>query len=175
MPSAALANPQPTAPCRFAFWLCLSAGFTLMPQLLPAAAANEPARSSSTAARIVTLQDRVDEMRVQLALDHPVTVHIVPENPRLVSVETASQDAASFRMSFERRFLEGLSDEEIAAVIAHELGHVYLFTHHPYLQTEELANRIAMRVVSRESLTQVYEKVWSRIGRKGDLGAFLGN
>ena len=33
----------------------------------------------------------------------------------------------------------------------HELGHVWIFTHHPYLQTEQLANRIAMRLVSRTS------------------------
>jgi hypothetical protein len=43
------------------------------------------------------------------------------------------------------------------------------FTHHPYLQTEELANEVALRVVSRESLDEVYEKVWKRTGTKGDL------
>jgi hypothetical protein len=53
------------------------------------------------------------------------------------------------------------------------MGHVWIFTHHPYLQTEQLANRIAMRLVSRENLQQVYEKVWKN-GAKGDLGRFLG-
>jgi hypothetical protein len=48
------------------------------------------------------------------------------------------------------------------------------FGHHPYLQTERLANEIAMRVVSRESLLRVYRKVWERGGAKGDLARFLG-
>ena len=59
-------------------------------------------------------------------------------------------------------------------ILAHELGHVWVSTHHPYLQTERLANSIAMRVVSRDSLERVYEKMWARDGRKGDLLAFLG-
>jgi hypothetical protein len=58
--------------------------------------------------------------------------------------------------------------------VAHELGHVWVFTHHPYLQTERLANQIAMRVVSRGSLAGVYRKLWERGGVKGDLQAFLG-
>jgi predicted Zn-dependent protease len=74
----------------------------------------------------------------------------------------------------ERAFLAALSDEELSAVVAHELGHVWVSTHHPYLQTERLANTIAMRVVSRDSLERVYEKMWARDGRKGDLLAFLG-
>jgi hypothetical protein len=49
-----------------------------------------------------------------------------------------------------------------------------VFTHHPYLQTERLANQIAMRVVSRGSLAGVYRKLWERGGVKGDLQAFLG-
>ena len=49
-------------------------------------------------------------------------------------------------------------------MVAHELGHVWIYTHHPYLQTEQLANQIAMRVVSRESLDSVYGKVWADAG-----------
>ena len=74
-----------------------------------------------------------------------------------------------FTATFEAGFLDSLNDDELGAVIAHELGHVWIFTHHPYLQTEELANEIALRVVSRESLDEVYEKVWKRTGTKGDL------
>jgi hypothetical protein len=37
-----------------------------------------------------------------------------------------------------------------------------------------LANTTAMRVVSRDSLGRVYEKMWARDGRKGDLLRFLG-
>jgi len=57
-----------------------------------------------------------------------------------------------------------LTDDDIKAVVAHELGHVWIFTHHPYLQTEQLANEIAMRLVTRESLEPVYAKVQKRIG-----------
>ena len=70
--------------------------------------------------------------------------------------------------------LELLTREELEAAIAHELGHVWVFTHHPYLQTELLANQVAMRVVGREALIRVYEKVWARDGQKGDLIRFLG-
>jgi hypothetical protein len=59
-------------------------------------------------------------------------------------------------------------------VVAHELGHVWIFTHHPYLQTERLADTVAMRVVSRKSLDRVYAKVWERGGAKGSLAQFLG-
>jgi predicted Zn-dependent protease len=71
--------------------------------------------------------------------------------------------------------LDVLTDDEVRAAIAHELGHVWVFTHHPFLQTEELANRIAMRAVSRETLERVYDKVWKRIGTKGDVALFFGD
>jgi hypothetical protein len=48
-----------------------------------------------------------------------------------------------------------------------------VFTHHPYLQTEKLANQIAMRVVARDSLVSVYHKLWEHGGTKGDLESFL--
>ena len=72
-------------------------------------------------------------------------------------------------------FLDALNDEELEAAVAHELGHVWIFTHHPFLQTEELANKIAMRAVTRETLQRVYAKVWERGGTKGDLAWFLGD
>ena len=63
-------------------------------------------------------------------------------------------------MAFEGAFVDSLTDDELRAVVAHELGHVWIFTHHPYLQTEQLANKIALRVVTRETLERVYDKVW---------------
>ncbi len=39
---------------------------------------------------------------------------------------------------------------------------------------KQLANQIAMRAVSRQSLERVYGKVWERGGAKGDLVRFLG-
>jgi hypothetical protein len=46
---------------------------------------------------------------------------------------------------------------------------VWIFTHHPFLQTEAGANDIALRLVSRDALTGVYDKVWRRAGAKGAL------
>jgi len=43
----------------------------------------------------------------------------------------------------------------------------------PYRQTELLANQVALRVVTRENLERIYEKVWKGKG-KGDLKEFLG-
>ena len=151
----------------------LVAWLVCLPLTLLAAEASES--SGASEGRLVhMLQSRVDEMRERLSLRQAVTVSIVPENPRMVSVAPTPAEAA-FHMSFEHAFLAGLNEDELSAVIAHELGHVWIFTHHPYLQTEQLANRIAMRVVSRSSLEKVYEKVWARDGTKGDLDRFLGN
>jgi hypothetical protein len=123
----------------------------------------------SLVAREKRLQDLVDDFRGRLAIPDLVVVSIVPENKLVVSVERLKDRDRGFTASFEAAFLDDLSEDELGAVIAHELGHVWISTHHPYLQTEELANEIALRVVSRESLDGVYEKVWKRTGVKGDL------
>jgi len=80
--------------------------------------------------------------------------------------------AGTFRVSVEASFLDELTDHELEAVVAHELGHVWIFTHHPFLQTEQLANQIAMRVVTRESLFLVYGKVWADASSAGSLPRF---
>ena len=80
----------------------------------------------------------------------------------------------AFALNVEDDFVATLTDAELAAAIAHELGHVWIFTHHPFLQTEQLANVVAMRLVSREQLARLYDKVWKRGGTKGDLARFLG-
>ena len=77
------------------------------------------------------------------------------------------------RCLIDENFLITLDDSELSASIAHELGHIWIFTHHPYLQTELLANQIALKVVTRENLEKVYEKVWKDKG-KGDIKEFLG-
>ena len=51
---------------------------------------------------------------------------------------------------------------------------MWIYTHHPYLQTERLANDIAMRVISRSAFEPVYKKVWARTGIAGNLIEFLG-
>jgi hypothetical protein len=120
------------------------------------------------------LQRVVDELAGRLTLPATVTATIVRTNALLVSVEPRAGQRNAFVLSFEDSFLDGLDDEGLRAVVAHELGHVWIFTHHPYLQTERLANSIAMRIVSRDDLERVYDKVWQRGGTKGDIGQFLG-
>ena len=123
-------------------------------------------------AKLVRLQAIVDALRTELAIPDEVTVELVDENPLMASVEPKKQ-GDGFVLALEDAFSDRLTDAELKSVFAHELGHVWIFTHHPYLQTEQLANRVAMRAVSRESLEQVYGKVWKE-GAKGDLGRFLG-
>ena len=120
------------------------------------------------------LQELVNHLKADLGIDAVVSATIVPTNPLLVSVQPVDGDAATFRMAFEERFLAGLDEDDLKAIVAHELGHVWIFTHHPFLQTERLANTVAMRAVTRQSLERVYSKVWEREGSKGDLIRFLG-
>jgi hypothetical protein len=111
-------------------------------------------------------------MKARLGLTPEVTAHLVDTHPLMVAVRPVLGGDGRFQMSFESAFVDALTDEELDAVVAHELGHVWIFTHHPYLQTEELANQIAMRVVVRATLEAVYAKVWARGGHKGDLSRF---
>jgi len=124
----------------------------------------------------VQINGIVDELSAQLSIEQNVHAIIVPHNERMVSVEHLSspEHENSFVLSFDQKFLDDLTDEDLAACVAHELGHVWIFTHHPYLQTEELANDIAMRVVSRESLSRIYTKLWAHLGTEGKLADFLG-
>jgi Zn-dependent protease with chaperone function len=119
------------------------------------------------------IQDIVDDFRARLPLPQPVRATLVATNALVVSVEPLDDGGDQFLLSIEEGFLHQLSDEELKAVVAHELGHVWIYTHHPYLQTEALANQIARRLVSRDSLVSVYEKVWKTTGSKGDLARFV--
>jgi hypothetical protein len=120
------------------------------------------------------VQQIVNDFLERLTMPQNVSVAMVAKNPLMLSVEF--DDAGNrFLLSLEEDFVAGLNDEELRAAIAHELGHVWIFTHHPYLQTEALANQIAQRLVTRDTLVQVYEKVFSRLGTKGDLARFVGD
>ena len=123
-------------------------------------------------AAVRTIQSVIDEVRSQLGLAVDVTASIVPSNHLLVSVEPVS-GRTEFAISFQESFLAGLDADELRTIVAHELGHVWIFTHHPYLQTERGANAVAMRVVSRENLERVYAKVFANRGVKGELARFL--
>jgi hypothetical protein len=120
------------------------------------------------------VQQVVDDFRARLAITQDVQVSIVASNALMVSVQRQDDPDNGFLLAFEGAFLNQLSEEELRAVVAHELGHVWIFTHHPYLQTEQLANGIAMRVVTRESLEPIYDRVWKRVGAVGDIGRYLG-
>jgi hypothetical protein len=120
------------------------------------------------------IQELVDSLRAELGIQAIVSAAIVPTNSLLVSVQPVTGGPAAFQMAFEKRFLSGLDEDDLKAIVAHELGHVWIFTHHPYLHTERLANTVAMRAVPRASLERVYSKVWERGGTKGNLERFLG-
>jgi len=121
------------------------------------------------------IQRIVDDFRAQLGVPQKVDVEIVDKNALLVSVAPVDDHVSAFTMSIEASFLAGLTDDEVRGVIAHELGHVWIFTHHPFLQTEGLANEIAKRLVARDNLVQVYEKLWQRQGTTGDLARLVGD
>jgi hypothetical protein len=143
----------------------------------PALAASTAFAASSTVAsdkRSRQLQRMLERVKERLGLDYPVTLELVPKNRHLISVETVTGPDRKFLVKVEERMLELLGDDELEAALAHELGHVWVFTHHPFLQTEQLANDVAMRVVTRDALARVYDKVWKAGAEKGDLAAFLG-
>ncbi len=139
-------NGKLSSGCRFAAAVCALACATT-------------ARASDQQARI---QRVVDGLRVKLSITQPVIVTMVQTNPSLFSVAPPADRAGTFLLAVEEDFAQELSDAEVEAAVAHELGHVWIFTHFPYLQTEELANEIAARVVSPERLRPLYAKVWAR-------------
>ena len=144
----------------------------LLVSVSPSALAAE--RANATSAPDGKLQAVVSLLKSRLQITAPIAISIVPSNALMMSVEAPTETRNTFLLSVEASFLDALTDVELEAAVAHELGHVWIFTHHPFLQTEELANQIAMRAVKRESLERVYAKVWERGGTKGDLARFLG-
>ena len=86
------------------------------------------------------IQEIVNDFMARLTMPQRVSVSVVPKNPLMVSVEYTDPDGG-FVLSVEEEFVGELTQEELEAAIAHELGHVWIFTHHPFLQTEVLANQ----------------------------------
>jgi Peptidase family M48 len=125
-----------------------------------AAGAESETEDAEIQVKAQRVQDVVNDLAGRLSLKREVVAAIVPLNPLMVSVVSPANRDGAYRVAFDGAFLETLTDEELRAVVAHELGHVWIFTHHPYLQTEQLANKIALRVVPRETLERVYHKVW---------------
>jgi hypothetical protein len=118
-----------------------------------------PAHAADSRERIERV---VNDLKTQLSIDDNIDVTVVAQNPKLFSVAKAEHQPRTFLLSVEEDFAQELNEAELRAAIAHELGHVWIFTHFPYLQTEQLANDIASRVVSRDSLAPLYAKVWKK-------------
>jgi metal-dependent HD superfamily phosphatase/phosphodiesterase len=157
----------------------MTIGVALLLWLLPLRLDAVPALSDSLASNaevtnVVNLQNLTDDLRARLEIEPRVHVTLVDHNPLVMSVETLAGRVGPFIITIDREFIRELKPEEVEAAIAHELGHVWIYTHHPYLQTERLANDVAMRVVSRAAFEPVYAKVWARTGIKGDLIEFIG-
>jgi hypothetical protein len=147
-------------------WLCLA---------FCAGVCHKPIRAEGLHADREFVQRVVDDSRARLSIPQQVRVSIVPENTLMVSVQRDPEHDGTFLLSFEETFLELLTEADVRAVVAHELGHVWIFTHHPFLQTEQLANEIAMRIVTRESLESVYANVRKRAGGSLDLARNVGD
>jgi hypothetical protein len=154
-------------------WLALLV-CSLALHFAPAAvAASDRNGRDERAVEIDRLQQITDELRRRLSIVERVLVTVVDHNPLVMSVETLSGRSGPFVITADQQFIQSLNDEELKAAVAHELGHVWIYTHHPYLQTERLANEIALRVISPELLVPVYEKVWKRTGARGNLAEYI--
>jgi predicted Zn-dependent protease len=118
-------------------------------------------RLSATALKLV------DRLKFHAA----VAVRIDARNERMVSVEVLPD--GGYVVSFDESFLKSLTEDETVAALAHELGHVWIFTHHPYLQTEEQANEVALRITDRATLKRVYLKMTTQTGIAANLDEIL--
>lgn len=151
------------------FWVVL----LLCAVSLHSMAASSDARGAGDYGTITDLQNITDRLRARMEIIERVVVTVVDRNPLVMSVETLGGRTGPFVITADREFLRSLNAEELNAALAHELGHVWIYTHHPYLQTERLANEIALRVTSTDVLVPVYEKVWRRLGIRGNLADYI--
>jgi len=133
----------------------------------------QPAVEAGDYGTITHLQDITDNLRHRMEIQERVVVTVVDHNPLVMSVETLGGRSGPFVITADRDFIGSLNADELSAALAHELGHVWIYTHHPYLQTERLANDIALRVTSPDVMPPLYEKVWRRLGIKGNLADYI--
>jgi hypothetical protein len=154
------------------FWIALL--FCVATLLSPASTAfGDDEYRRVAAADVTRLQHVSDSLRARLQILERVLVTVVDHNPLVMSVETLSGRSGPFVISADRQFISSLSGGELEAAIAHELGHVWIYTHHPYEQSERLANEVALRVIDADVFAPVYEKVWRRMGTRGNLADYI--
>ena len=148
-----------------------------LPLLLFFVSGSSLAKQKATTDDHKRLYAMLSGLQARLQMPQHIDLAIVPLERRMVSVQRFREADGSerFMISLDQEFFDSLSHEELKAAIAHELGHVWIYSHHPYLQTEALANEIAMRAVSRESMKRIYAKLWVHLGTTGDLDELLGS
>ena len=161
-------------PCNLYSWACKSFTLALLVAAYVAGTAGIAAAQPVEPVPAERVQRVVDALRRQLGITALVSVSLVESDPRVVSVRASGAGRRRFDLRLERAFVAALPQAQLEAALAHELGHVWISTHHPYLQTEQLANRVAMRVVSREHLVDVYRTLWGADALHGSLETFLG-
>jgi hypothetical protein len=118
--------------------------------------------------RLALIDLMIQEFSSRLGVREDVIFSFDSGNARLISVQRVPTEAELFHLSLDEDFLRTLDERELRAAIAHELGHIWIFTHFPYLHTESLANQYALKLVSREDLSRVYEKarIWKNRQRE---------
>ena len=112
-------------------------------------------------------QEILEDLRSELSIDQKVQIVVVASDPFVFSVKPANMQKNSFQLSMELGFLLELNEDELHAAVAHELGHVWIFTHFPFLHTERLANEVGQRAVNRSSFDKLYSKLWQYEGTTG--------
>ena len=112
-------------------------------------------------------QEFVDQLRAALPIPNEIQIAVVTYHPLVFSVQPLETDKNRFLLTMELGFLFSLDDDELRAAVAHELGHVWIYTHHPFLQTERQANVIGQRIVDRQSFERIYAKLWIYEGASG--------
>src|SRR5262245_8556618 len=76
----------------------------------------------------------VEHLKKQLEIPNSVEIRIVRNNKLAMSVEPTDHHG-DFLLLVDTRFVDRLDDEELTAALAHEMGHVWIYTHHPFLHT----------------------------------------
>ena len=111
--------------------------------------------------QVALAREMVSHLRGELSIRSEVDIVLVKYHPLVFFVEPEDPRKQRFRLSIEVNFFLRLDDDELLAALAHEMGHVWIFTHFPFLHTEMLANTIGQRVVPRRNFERVYTKLWA--------------